>query len=153
MNTSVAQASALSSSYHQEPANDQLDVNSEYDKGLAYFNAIESYILQNTAYGCKMKADGAHVKGCFSIADKPEHDKTAREIFIRFDFYVAGSYGTPEYRIGVYEKEKATDAIQGDDKKLLLMNSQRGVNGFPERFEKFLERFTRQKPKSKLTLG
>ena len=101
--------------------------------GQAYFDQIKQNLTEN---GVKYTVD-ADNENLISVTSQ-----TGRRFFIRSDFYAAArsSYGTPEYRVGIYSDPDAQAAIKGADAKLLLMNSQRGKNGFETRFSAFLEK-------------
>ena len=113
----------------------QFKSKNKYDEGLNRFSALKVYCDTNAiAYTtCSDK--------CISIGNQ-----AGQTIFIRFYFNTAGGWGNePYYSVGVYRERKTIAAISGHDDGMLLMTSQRGINGFENRFTQFIRDYRDQK--------
>ena len=105
----------------------------EFEKGQCLFNQIKDYLEQN-GVPFKVKSDK-----CISHVNSNQE-----RIFIRFYFnqFGMGWGDRPAYSVGVYKDRKTSVAILGDDGKTLLITSNRGINGFEDRFTRYMSEFT-----------
>jgi hypothetical protein len=63
-------------------------------------------------------------------------------VFISFDFGKAAAFGRKmEFSVSVTNTPDNPAAIEGHDGKRLIMTTNRGVNGFKDRFSHFMSEF------------
>lgn len=113
---------------------------SELEKGQLHFDRILGAIADvtpiNTAMCAETVCDQSQ-SSCLELSNG-----RGERAFLRFDYFQKGSWGNqPEFRIGVYATANATCALRGLDGQLMLMNTNRGENGFEKRFQDFISVF------------
>lgn len=104
----------------------------EYQKGIDAFDAIKSYLIENNI-GFEQQS-----KKCVSVANTQ-----GQKIFIRFYFNKLGMgwASKPAYSVGVYGERK-TSVAKMFKGKALLINTNRGLNGFEDHFTQFMSEFS-----------
>ena len=110
----------------------------QYKTGKAQFDAIASYLTQNNIGYKVEEANKPYRYGHLSVTNKG-----GKSVFIQFDFSQATAFGrNMEYSVGVTKTNDTPCCIVGDDGKTLLMTTNRGKNGFEDRFTTFMRDFT-----------
>ena len=114
-----------------------------WQQGKQSFDAVLSYLSTNRVAFEKLSDKCAMING-----------ECGQQVYLRFYFNEAGGMGgTPFYSVGVYKERKTSVAVVGDDGKTLLMTSQRGINGFEQRFLCYMKRLTKRGDLPQFSLG
>jgi len=118
----------------------QKNTHPEFERGQALFNQVSLYLSsQNIGFkNIDMDTNNSACKRCISVANE-----AGKTIFISFDFARAAAFGRNyEFNVAVANTQGNPATIMGFDDKRLLMTTNRGVNGFEERFTRYMSEFT-----------